>query len=178
MVEQQALVIIHEASVSLPAKQMSRQLHHVVSATVFSGIGAELGCKLPGVSVPGLVIAGSTRAVTTFANNFIPEIFSDVAVVLITGKFVISCCSNHLRNMSVYMQAFQFIPMLRQGIEKPLLVEALGHVQVIRLASDCVQIRKCLAHAAVFCAENTLHVVVAERTGVPRSPARHLLDHV
>ena len=124
------------------------------------------------------MIAGATRAVTPFADDFVPEVFSDVAIVLIAGKFVISCGSNHLRNMRVYVQAFQFIAMLSQRIEKHFLVEALGDVQVIRLASDGVQIRKCLAHTAVFRTENPLHVIVAERTGVARGPTRHLLDHV
>src|SRR5205807_8522633 len=104
------------------------------------------------------MIAGATSAVTPFADDFVPEIFSDVAIVLITGKFVISRGSNHLRNMRVYMQALQFIPMLRQRIEKPLFVEALCHVQVIGLSSYGVQIRKRFAHTSILRAKNALHV--------------------
>ena len=106
------------------------------------------------------MIAGSTCAVAAFADNFIPEIFGNVAVIAIAGEFVITRCGNHLRDVCVHVQSLEFIAMGRERIEEPFLVEALRNMQVIGLAGDGIQIREHLAHATIFSAEDALHVVV------------------
>ena len=60
------------------------------------------------------------------------------------------------------MQTFQFVPVSRQRIEELFLIEALRHFKVLVLARHRIQVGKHFAHAAKFCAENTLHVFVTE----------------
>ena len=101
VVEQQAFVIIHKASVRLPSKKVARQLHHVISAAVFSRVGAEFGCEFSRIGVPGFMIAGSSGAIAALAYHFIPKIFGDVAITEVSRHFVKACRRDHLRDVRV-----------------------------------------------------------------------------
>jgi hypothetical protein len=72
-----------------PSEQVPRQLHHVVGATVFGRIGAELGCQFSRIGIPGFVIAGATGAIGALADHLVPEILGDVTVAAVAGEFVI-----------------------------------------------------------------------------------------
>src|SRR5215469_17025783 len=156
---------------------MPRQLHHVVGAAAFRRAWSQLGGELAWVRVPRFAVAGSTGAIGAFAHHFIPEILRDVPIALISRQFVVAGGGDHLWNVSVYVQAFEFVTVSSQWVEELLLVETLCHFKVILLAGDSIKIRENLAHPAELGAQHTLHMLVAERTRVSGGPVRHLLDH-
>jgi len=175
VIEHQALVVIHVVRVGRPAEQVARKFHHVVGAAIFGGGGAEFAGEFSGIGVPRLVIAGAARAVGALAGDFIPEVFGDVAVIRLARELVVTRGGNHLRDVRVDVQAFEFVAMRGQRIEEPFLIEALGHVQVIFFSGHGVEVREHFSHAAVLGSEDSLHVVIAERAGVVTNPVRHAL---
>ena len=80
--------------------------------------------------------------------------------------------------MGIGVQAAEFIPVLRQRIEKGLLIEAACDHHVVVLARARVKIGEHLAHSAVLGFQDTLHVLVAEPSGVGIDPARHPFNDV
>src|SRR5580693_6371092 len=104
---------------------MAGQLHHVVGAAALGRVGSEFGGKLPGVGVPGFTVARTTRAVRTLTDDLLPEILSDVPITALTSEFVVTRGGNHLRNVRVHVQAFEFVAVCGKRIEKRFLVEAL-----------------------------------------------------
>src|SRR5690349_7082407 len=109
MVKDKPLVVVHESGMGRPTEKVARKLHHVVSAAVFRGRRAELRSELSRVGVPRFMIAGAARAVGSFAHHFIPKILGYVPITAISGKFVQAGSSDHLRNMDIDMQTFEFI---------------------------------------------------------------------
>src|SRR5215471_14101321 len=156
---------------------MPRQLHHVVGAAAFRRAWSQLAGELAWIRVPRFTVAGSAGAIRAFAHHFIPEILRDVPIALISRQFVVAGGGDHLRNVCVYVQAFEFVTVSGQWIEELLLVEALCHFKVILLAGYSIEIRENLTHSAKLGAKHTLHMLVAERTRVSGGPVRHLLDH-
>ncbi len=80
------------------------QQHSVVSGTEFGG-------EFAGVRVPDFAIAGTACAVGTFADDFIPEVFGDIAVAAIAGEFVVAGGGDDLRNVRVDVEALQLVAM-------------------------------------------------------------------
>ena len=140
--------------------------------------GPKFGGEFAGIGVPRLAVAGAAGAVGAFADDFIPEIFGDVAIAAFAGEFVVARRGDHLRNVRVHVQAFEFVAVGGERIEELLFVEALRDLEIVLLAGHGVEIAEHFAHASEFGAKHALHVFVAERLGIAIDPGRHFLDHV
>src|SRR5438270_8446003 len=143
-----------------PAEQVTRQLQHVVRAAVLGCARTEFRGELPGIGLPSLPITGTAVAIRAFADDLIPEIFSDIAIMPIASQLKSARRSNHLRDMRIYMQTFEFVAMPRQRIEERLLIEAVRHAEVLSFTCDGIQIAEYLSHAAVLGSKHPLHVVI------------------
>src|SRR6266849_2654445 len=97
---------------------MARELHHVISAAVFRGIGAQFFREFAGICSPTLTIAGAAGAIAPLAGHFIPEILSDVAIPRFTGQLVTSRGPDNFWNLRVHMQSLQFVTMRSQRIKE------------------------------------------------------------
>ena len=157
---------------------MARQLHHVVGAAALGRVRTELFGEFAGIARPTLAVARTPGAIRTFADHFLPKIFRNVAIAAIAGKFVIAGRGDHLRNMRIDVQTLQFIAMGGERIEEGFLVETLRDFEIVIFAGNGVEVAEHFSHAAEFSAEHTLHVLVAERTGIACGPASHFLTHV
>ena len=82
---------------------MSRQLQHVVSATILGCARAKFCRKLARIGLPSFSIAGAAGAVRPLADDFIPEVLSDLAITDIAREFKCPCSSDHLWDMRVYV---------------------------------------------------------------------------
>ena len=74
------------------------------------------------------------------------------------------------------MQSLKFVAVRCERIEEPLLVKALSQVYIPAFPCHTVEVGYDLAHAAVFHAENALHLLLAKRIAPAPYPLRHLLD--
>src|ERR1700728_1750504 len=119
---------------------MAGQLHHVVGTGALGGVGSEFGGELARIRVPGFAVARRTSAIRTLADDFLPEIFSDVPIAPVAGEFVITGCSNRLWDVRVHMQAFEFVAVSGKRIKKCFLVEALRDLKIVLLACDRAEI--------------------------------------
>src|SRR5450631_1021402 len=167
-----------EASIGRPAEQVPRQFHHVVGAAALRGARPEFGRELARIGIPRLAIAGASRAIGALADHFIPEVFGDVAITVFARELVISRRGDHLRNVRIYVQAFEFVAMGGERIEELLLVEALRAFEVVLLAGHRVEIAEDFAHASELGAEHALPVFVAEGLSIAIDPGRHFMDHL
>src|ERR1700758_2900979 len=108
---------------------MTSKFHHVVGATTLRRIGAEFGGQFPGIGVPRFAIARAARAVRALTDNFVPEVFGNVAIPLFARQFVITRSGDDLWDVRVDVQTLQFIAMGGKRIEENFLIEPLRYFQ-------------------------------------------------
>ena len=178
MVEQHALVIVHVAGLGRPGKEVARELQHVVHAAVFRSVHAELGREHTWIGSPQLEVTGAAGAVRALTRDFVPEIIGDVPVTIVSGEFIQPRRRDHLRNVCVHMQAFQFIAMCCQRIEESFFIEALRQSKVFTLSRHAIKVGQHFSHATIFDKKHALHLLFAQRVGPAPYPSRHLLDCV
>ena len=100
---------LYSSSSLTASKRPARTGGPYMTACIFlsSGIGL---CAIPcarefaWVSVPELVVAGAARTVRALADNFIPEIFRDVAISAIAGNLIETSGRDHLQNVRVQVR--------------------------------------------------------------------------
>jgi hypothetical protein len=125
-----------------------------------------------------LAIAIAAGHVRTLLGHDIPEERGDGAAVGPAGQLVLPGRAEDLGELGVRVEAGKPVLAFGQGIEDRMVVESLGKPQIGLLACNRGQLGQHVVHAAVFVAQHSLHLGIAELVGSRLDPCHRLFEHL
>ncbi len=162
MVEVRALVIVEQGAVGLPRVELTRQLEHVVGVAMLTGRFREV--QRHGVGLEEVFAVGiAADHVAVVLGHAFPEEARGAAGLVLAGQFVDAAEADQLRHLSVGVEVGELVLLRHDRIEHLLVVDALGHLQPAQVAGLGIEFGVALVEAAIFAAQQFLHLLVVER---------------
>src|SRR5579875_116209 len=99
-------------------------------------------------------------------------------IIRIAGELIAAGGADHLGDVRINVQAFEFVAMAGKRIEEVMDFEPRADEKIFAISGEGSEIVKRLIHPAPFSEQDALHFRIAERETPVANPLRHALCNV